>query len=316
MISHREYAKGTDWAIADRVALRLTSQDLLILGKAHSEAPGDPNPYLLDRPWAMRLAPSGDIVWQRMYGDTHHEGSFGGGAVLSNGSVRVVGIGSKWPGQGCRTAVLGSLTEEGLFTEGRLFCPEEFATVLHTGWFLGIQAASDGSLISWGGPSGACVCGLGTAGDLAPGCSDFDEFDESYQPTSVQPIALEILTGDSYSLNTCETSTSLTDSDGPGWSVKMCGALYPGITSVQKIQNPFRLKVTGWNFEDGCRAFVNGFEVPVTKYKGESPDGSGRRKLIIGKGPVLKALCPKGESVAITVINPDGRESVSFAYTR
>ena len=96
----------------------------------------------------------------------------------------------------------------------------------------------------------------------------------------------------------------------------MCGALYPGITSVQKIQNPFRLKVTGWNFEDGCRAFVNGFEVPVTKYKGESPDGSGRRKLIIGKGPVLKALCPKGESVAITVINPDGRESVSFAYTR
>ncbi len=82
----------------------------------------------------------------------------------------------------------------------------------------------------------------------------------------------------------------------------------PVITSVQKLTNPFRLKVTGSNFHSGCTMTINGTSVPVT-YKGSSS--------LIVKGSTVKALVPKGVAVSIVVTNPDdGGVSATYTYTR
>lgn len=92
-----------------------------------------------------------------------------------------------------------------------------------------------------------------------------------------------------------------------------CGEQWPGIMSVVKKTSPLRLKLTGWNFEKGSSVYVNGVKAGKTTFKGR--DDLNRTKLVvIGSG--LKALLPKGQSVCITVKNPDGHESDCFTFTR
>jgi hypothetical protein len=71
----------------------------------------------------------------------------------------------------------------------------------------------------------------------------------------------------------------------------------PVITKILKMQDPFRLKIIGYNFHPGCVVKINGIVVQ-SAYK--SPN-----KIIVKKGEVLKELLPKGVAVQITVENTD-----------
>ncbi len=93
----------------------------------------------------------------------------------------------------------------------------------------------------------------------------------------------------------------------------ICGEQWPCIISVQKKTNPFRLKLTGWNFEKGSKVYINGVKAGKVVFKGT--DDLNRTKLVVN-GSGLKSKLPKGQSVCITVKNPDGRESDCFYFTR
>lgn len=83
----------------------------------------------------------------------------------------------------------------------------------------------------------------------------------------------------------------------------------PTITSVVKATQPFRLHIYGTNFKPGCVVKINNVAVPMTTYKDSS-------HVVAKKGAALKAMCPKGVTVKITVVNPDGTVSNEFNYTR
>lgn len=87
----------------------------------------------------------------------------------------------------------------------------------------------------------------------------------------------------------------------------------PVITSVVKATYPnvpsFRLRIYGSNFKPGCVVKINGATVPITTYKDST-------YVVAKKGAALKAMCPKGVTVNITVENPDGGVSAAFPYTR
>ncbi len=92
-------------------------------------------------------------------------------------------------------------------------------------------------------------------------------------------------------------------------SVTVGSASGPVVTSVSKAPSPFRLKVIGNGFVDDTQILINGITVPQTKFKSYS-------LLVAKKGAALKAMCPKGVTVKITVKNPDGKVSNEFNYTR
>ncbi len=84
----------------------------------------------------------------------------------------------------------------------------------------------------------------------------------------------------------------------------------PVITSVVKVSNPFRLKVSGANLHVGCTVKINGVPVPTTTYK------SGFL-VVAKKGAVLKAMVPLAVPVQITVTNnDDGGVSTPYPYAR
>jgi hypothetical protein len=92
-----------------------------------------------------------------------------------------------------------------------------------------------------------------------------------------------------------------------------CGEAFPGICVVQKLQDPFRLKLLGWNFEEGALILIDGLTVPKTQYKGADKLG---RTTLVAKGEGLKAMLPKGQGVCVAVVNPDGRQSVCTSFAR
>jgi len=95
----------------------------------------------------------------------------------------------------------------------------------------------------------------------------------------------------------------------------ICGDAFPAILTGTKLQDPFRLKLTGWNFQEGSAAFINGVQAPSATYKGKDAKTS-QTKMVIGGGNQLKALLPKGQPVCITIQNPDGHSSDCFTFTR
>lgn len=93
-------------------------------------------------------------------------------------------------------------------------------------------------------------------------------------------------------------------------SVTVPPAPAPSLQSVRKMSGPpFRLKVTGSNFLPGCTVRVDEKAAPLTKVV---DSGS----LVAGSGNYLKVMCPKGHPVSITVLNPDGQQSVPVMFTR
>lgn len=83
----------------------------------------------------------------------------------------------------------------------------------------------------------------------------------------------------------------------------------PSITSVTALTSPFRLKVAGSDFMNGCSATIEDAAVPQVIFKNPTT-------LTFKGGSSLKTLVPKGVSVCVKVINPDGTPSDCFMYTR
>ncbi len=84
----------------------------------------------------------------------------------------------------------------------------------------------------------------------------------------------------------------------------------PVVTGVTKLVNPFRLKVTGSNFKSGIQVFIGGSATPWSNTLQKSAN-----LLLIKKGASLKALFPKGQGVAIELVNTDGGTATT-SYTR
>ncbi len=84
----------------------------------------------------------------------------------------------------------------------------------------------------------------------------------------------------------------------------------PLITSVRKQGNPFRLFVTGENFDSAVQVTVGDQPAPRIKVKSDS-------LIKLKGGRYLKWMCPKGQPVQITVTNlSSGIPSKPFTYTR
>ncbi len=84
----------------------------------------------------------------------------------------------------------------------------------------------------------------------------------------------------------------------------------PLITSVRKQGNPFRLLVTGENFDDAVQVTVGDQPAPKIKVKSDS-------LIKVKGGRYLKWMCPKGQPIQITVTNlSSGISSKPFTYTR
>jgi hypothetical protein len=80
------------------------------------------------------------------------------------------------------------------------------------------------------------------------------------------------------------------------------------ITGIQKAQDPFRLKIFGSGFQSGCRVSIDGWDAPLTIYKGAGQ--------VNATGAGLRSHLPDGHAVEIVVINPDGGRSASFSFIR
>ena len=86
-------------------------------------------------------------------------------------------------------------------------------------------------------------------------------------------------------------------------------AAVPSITSVASAKNPFRLKVVGEGFKQGCSVRIGASPAPETAFKNQS--------LAVAKGGAkLKGMLPRGTAVAVTVVNADGESSPPWSFTR
>lgn len=93
----------------------------------------------------------------------------------------------------------------------------------------------------------------------------------------------------------------------------ICGEAFPGVMSVKTLKNPLQLKLVGWNFQKGSQVLIDGKMVSKSTFKGSDKLG---KTTLMASGSGLKKLLPKGQSVCLTVRNPDGHESVCYAYIR
>jgi hypothetical protein len=80
----------------------------------------------------------------------------------------------------------------------------------------------------------------------------------------------------------------------------------PTISRVAVLTGPFRLAITGDNFETASVVRVNGTSVPVTAWK--SPTS-----VVAKGGATLKGLVPPGQTVSVSVDNGDGILSAPFS---
>jgi len=84
----------------------------------------------------------------------------------------------------------------------------------------------------------------------------------------------------------------------------------PYIRGVGKAGSPFRIKISGSNFQDGVQVFLGGDATPWGNTVRKS-DGL----LVLKGGASLKARFPSGQAVSIRVLNPDGGQATT-TYTR
>jgi len=92
-------------------------------------------------------------------------------------------------------------------------------------------------------------------------------------------------------------------------TITVGGTENPVITGVTKAGSPFRLKIAGTGFKSGCTIKINGAAVPTSTFKSAT-------LVMAKKGAALKAMCPSGTAVMITVTNADGGVSNEYSYTR
>lgn len=83
----------------------------------------------------------------------------------------------------------------------------------------------------------------------------------------------------------------------------------PQITSIEKLKNPFRLKINGNNIQSGAVALIGYDNVPWTSVSYQESS------IILEKGNKLKKKFVKGVPTKFIIINPDG-SAARGTYTR
>jgi hypothetical protein len=83
----------------------------------------------------------------------------------------------------------------------------------------------------------------------------------------------------------------------------------PIILGVSKVPDPFRLKITGNNFQAGAAVFIGSDVSPWGTLSVKSAT-----QIMVKQGSALKAKFPPGVAVPIRVVNPDGG-SATGSYT-
>ncbi len=84
----------------------------------------------------------------------------------------------------------------------------------------------------------------------------------------------------------------------------------PVITAVTKMAAPFRLKLTGQNFQTGAQVYIGSDTNPWASLKVKSAT-----TVILKGGAALKARFPSGQPVSIRLVNPGGAWCTA-TYTR
>lgn len=94
------------------------------------------------------------------------------------------------------------------------------------------------------------------------------------------------------------------DSSGQTTSVEQSVEVvrYPSITSITKKGDPFRLIVTGVNFQNGIEVYINNERWSNVVFKTSN-------KIVLKGGSSLKSKVPKGERTTFRFVNPDGGET-------
>lgn len=106
-----------------------------------------------------------------------------------------------------------------------------------------------------------------------------------------------------FSVGTHKLKAVATDSMGQKGSVEQDVEVirYPQVITISKLSDPFRIKLTGSNFQSSMKVYINDILWTNVKWKSQSV-------VIIKGGKSLKKLLKKGEKVKITLVNPDGGE--------
>ena len=84
----------------------------------------------------------------------------------------------------------------------------------------------------------------------------------------------------------------------------------PVITGVTKLGNPFRIKISGGNFQSGAAVYLGADVSPWGNTSVSAPS-----TIVLKGGSALKARFPSGVAVSLRVVNPDGG-SATGSYTR
>ncbi len=144
-----------------------------------------------------------------------------------------------------------------------------------------------------GGPGGQSGMGASPAGGYGQG-SPPPQTEGSYAGTSSGAIPKQITIGAPSTPEPAQATAG--------------DAEVLAVTGVASLSNPLRLMVSGQGFQEGCKVEVGDRPVPNTIFRGEH--------MAIAEGAGLEQLLPRGGTVMITVVTPDGRSSAPIAFTR
>jgi hypothetical protein len=92
-------------------------------------------------------------------------------------------------------------------------------------------------------------------------------------------------------------------------SIAVGQATAPVITRVRQLSDPFRIRIDGSGFQVGVAVYIGSRTTPWP----DTQRVSSARLILSGTG--LSRLFPRGQSLAIRVVNPDG-QSASTTFTR
>lgn len=271
----------------------------------------------------FRLDPSGTVLWQeRLVSADYPQMSpamIWKAAEGSDGTILVWGVTGYLDGRTglSETAFLATLDPQGT----PLWCQVyESPPIMSEDSFVNAWPVEGGYLFASGAfdtnfnpiRQGPSLSKVDLSGAGSPSCNNFP-FNIVAQATAYgsEDLPMSVTDFGSFPVNATHARprevTGIRD-------IVVCGDAI--ITAVTKLSAPFRLKLTGWNFQDGSVAFINGVQAPSSTLREPIRPTPHQTKMVIGGGNQLKALLPKGQPVCITIHNPDGQQSDCFAFTR
>jgi uncharacterized repeat protein (TIGR01451 family) len=156
------------------------------------------------------------------------------------------------------------------------------------------------------GAAGPIACALGTIAAGATATATLVVRVEA-EPGARVEFAAEVASGSAdpdAQNNQASTETDVEDAPPPPPP--------PVVADVRALAGgkPFRIKITGSNFQPGVRVFVGGDEAAWANVKAK-----GTTALVLRGGRALKRKFPAGTAVGLRIVNPDGGE-VTASFSR